>query len=297
MTQNIPTQKTELQKTELQKAEPQETQVLEAKSSGDSTIPVRKMGFDFSSVPKDYMNGNLADSHFFDGLNLLFPEGERFFMRAVRNGLNKIEDPDLKQQARGFFGQETQHAIEHEKFFDVLEQNGYVFRPRVRKMDNFIIKMRNILPQSLCLSITAGAEHLTAVLGATALVDEDVAKAHPAMRDLIQWHAIEEIEHKAIAFDVYKATGGSYPTRVLGYLLALAFIHVTSTHFVKEFLKQDGFSKREAKKLLKQSQQGMLKKHTGLRQSLMAYFKPSFHPNDIDESGLVGDAMNRLGIV
>jgi len=28
----------------------------------------------------------------------------------------------------------------------------------------------------------------------------------------------------------------------------------------------------------------------------MAYFKPSFHPNDIDESGLVGTAMQRLGI-
>ncbi len=275
----------------------QETQVLETKLSGDSSIPVRKMGFDFSNVPKDYMNGSLAESHFFDGLNLLFPEGERFFMRAVRNGLNKINDPVLKQQARGFFGQETQHAIEHEKFFDVLEQNGYEFRPKLEKMNNFIIKMRDILPHSLSLSITAGAEHLTAVLGATALDDEGVENSHPAMRDLIQWHAIEEIEHKAIAFDVYKATGSSYPVRVVGYLIALLFIHVTSTHFVKDFLKQDGYSKREAKKLLKQSQQNMLRKHPTLRQSLMAYFKPSFHPNDIDESGLVVDAMDRLGIV
>jgi len=274
----------------------QETKVLETKLSGDSSIPVRKMGFDFSNVPKDYMNGSLAESHFFDGLNLLFPEGERFFMRAVRNGLNKINEPVLKQQARGFFGQETQHAIEHEKFFDVLEQNGYEFRPKLEKMNNFIIKMRDILPKSLSLSITAGAEHLTAVLGATSLVDEGVENSHPAMRDLIQWHAIEEIEHKAIAFDVYKATGGSYPLRVIGYLLALTFIHVTSTYFVKDFLKQDGYSKREAKRLLKESQQNMLRKHPGLRNSLMAYFKPSFHPNDIDESGLVGTAMQRLGI-
>jgi len=287
---------TQTAETPVVKSTVLDTQVLETKLSGDSTIPVRKMGFDFSDVPKDYMNGNLADSHFFDGLNLLFPEGERFFMHAVRNGLNKIEDADLKQQARGFFGQEAQHALEHEKFFDVIEQNGYTFRSKLEKMNNFIIKMRDVLPKSLSLSITAGAEHLTAVLGATALVDEDVAKAHPAMRDLIQWHAIEEIEHKAIAFDVYKATGGSYPVRVIGYLMALLFIHVTSTHFVKDFLMQDGYSKREARKLLKQSQKGMLEKHTGLRQSLMAYFKPSFHPNDIDESSIVVDAMDRLGI-
>jgi predicted metal-dependent hydrolase len=274
----------------------QQSKFLETKTSGDSTIPVRKMGFDFSDVPKDYMNNSLAESHFFDGLNLLFPEGERFFMRAVRNGLNKIDDPDLKQQARGFFGQETQHAIEHEKFFDVLEKNGYEFRPKLEKMNNFIIKMRDILPHSLSLSITAGAEHLTAVLGATALDDEGVENSHPAMRDLIQWHAIEEIEHKAIAFDVFKATGGGYLLRVIGYLGALTFIHVMSTYFVKDFLRQDGYSKREAKKLLKESQQNMLRKHPSLRQSLMAYFKPSFHPNDIDESGLVGTAMKRLGI-
>jgi hypothetical protein len=255
------------------------------------------MGFDFSEVPKDYMNGSLAESHYFDGLNLLFPEGERFFMRAVRNGLNKIKDPDLKQQARGFFGQETQHAIEHEKFFDVLEQNGYEFRPKLEKMNKFIIKMRDILPHSLSLSITAGAEHLTAVLGATALDDEGVENSHPAMRDLIQWHAIEEIEHKAIAFDVFKAIGGRYPLRIFGYLTALLFIHITSTYFVKDFLRQDGYSKREAKKLLKKSQQNMLKKHPTLRHSLTAYFRPRFHPNDIDESGLVGKAMDRLGIV
>ena len=280
-----------------QTSKAQASKVLETKLSGDSKIPVRKMGFDFSDVPKDYMNGSLAESHFFDGLNLLFPEGERFFMRAVRNGLNKIEDENLKQQARGFFGQETQHAIEHEKFFEVLEQNGYTFRPKLNKMNSFIIKMRDILPHSLSLAITAGAEHLTAVLGATALDDEGIENSHPAMRDLIQWHAIEEIEHKAIAFDVYKATGGSYLVRMVGYLIALTFIHITSTHFVKDLLRQDGYSKREAKAQLKQSQKNMLQKHPTLRQSLTAYFKPSFHPNDIDESGLVGTAMQRLGIV
>ncbi|MFT6154310.1 MAG: putative metal-dependent hydrolase [Bermanella sp.] len=53
------------------------------------------------------MNGSLAKSHLFDGLNLLFPEVERFFMRAVRDGLNKIDNPDLKQQARGWGSRNT----------------------------------------------------------------------------------------------------------------------------------------------------------------------------------------------
>jgi predicted metal-dependent hydrolase len=272
------------------------SKVLSTKLSGNSTIPVRKMNFDFTDVPKNYMNGSLAKSHLFDGLNLLFPEGERFFMRAVRDGLNKIDNPDLKQQARGFFGQETQHAIEHEKFFDVLEQNGYTFRNKLNKIDKFILKMRDILPAGLRLSLTAGAEHLTAVLGAATLNDEDIEKSHPAMRDLIQWHAIEEIEHKAVAFDVYQESNGNYLLRILGYVGAMAFIHIASHSLVKDFLIQDGYSKKEAKKLIKQTHKEMLSNHKNLGKDLRAYFKPGFHPNDFDESTLLERAMNRLGI-
>lgn len=272
------------------------SKVLSTKLSGNSTIPVRKMNFDFTDVPKNYMNGSLAKSHLFDGLNLLFPEGERFFMRAVRDGLNKIDNPDLKQQARGFFGQETQHAIEHEKFFDVLEQNGYTFRGKLNKIDKFILKMRDILPAGLRLSLTAGAEHLTAVLGAATLNDEDIEKSHPAMRDLIQWHAIEEIEHKAVAFDVYQESNGNYLLRILGYIGAILFIHSVSNSLVEDFLMQDGYSKKEAKKLVKQTHKEMLSNHKNLGKDLRAYFKPGFHPNNFDESMLLEKAMNRLGI-
>jgi predicted metal-dependent hydrolase len=272
------------------------SKVLSIQPSRDSSIPVRKMSFDFSNVPKDYLNGSLAKSHLFDGLNLLFPEGERFFMRAVRDGLHKIDNHDLKQQARGFFGQETQHAMEHEKFFDVLEKNGYIFRDKLNKLDRFILKMRDILPAGIRLSITAGAEHLTAVLGAMTLSDEDIEKSHPAMRDLIQWHAIEEIEHKAIAFDVYQASNGNYILRITGYVIAMLFIHLTSSSMTKHFLLQDGYNKKEARTLLKEAQKKMLARHKSFGKNLMAYFKPRFHPNSIDESGLVGKAMSRLGI-
>lgn len=280
----------------IQNQQAQETKVLETKMNGKSTIPVRKMGFDFSNVPKYYMNGNIEKSHLFNALNLLFPEGERFFMRAVRDGLNQIDNPDLKQQARGFFGQETQHAIEHEKFFEILEQQGYQFRPQLTKVIGFIQKMRDLLPLSMRLSITAGAEHLTAVLGATALNDVEIDNAHPAMRDLIQWHAIEEVEHKSIAYDVYQENGGGYLTRMMGYVGVMIFIQISTSYLSKVFYLQDGYSKAEAKKMFKQSQKAMKKQHKNLAKDLRAYFKKDFHPNDIDESHLVTKAMARMGI-
>ena len=174
-------------------------------------IPVRKMNFEFKDVPKDYLNGNLAFSNFFNGMNLLFPEGERFFMHAVRDGLKKIDNPseDLQQRAKGFYGQEAQHSLEHLKYFDILDNNGYEFRKGLARFDKLTIWERKNLPVSLRLAMTAGAEHLTAVAGQVALRDEDVINGHPVMRDLMQWHAIEEIEHKAVAIDVYnEAFGG-----------------------------------------------------------------------------------------
>ncbi len=38
---------------------------------------------------------------------------------------------------------------------------------------------------------------------------------HQAVKNLFVWHALEESEHKAVAFDVYKAVGGSERLRVV----------------------------------------------------------------------------------
>jgi predicted metal-dependent hydrolase len=47
---------------------------------------------------------------------------------------------------------------------------------------------------------------------------EWMGDAEPALRTLWLWHAVEESEHKAVAFDVYVASGGKYWRRVLWYV-------------------------------------------------------------------------------
>jgi len=255
-------------------------------------IPVRKMNFEFDSVPKDYLNGNLAFSNFFNGMNLLFPEGERFFMHAVRDGLKKIDNPSeaLTQQAKGFYGQEAQHSIEHLKYFDILDKNGYEFRDELSKFDKLIIKLRKKLPVGLRLSMTAGAEHLTAIAGGVSLLDRDVVNAHPVMRDLMQWHAIEEIEHKAVAFDVYKEAYGNYFLRMLGFMIAIILVGGYAYKFAKMFMRQDGFNKRQAAKQIRDSQRAVLKRNSYLTGHFFAYFKPGFHPNDINDEQMIEQA-------
>jgi len=111
---------------------------------------------------------------------------------------------------------------------------------------------------------------------------EVLEQADPRMRALYAWHAMEEIEHKAVAFDVMqKVAKVGYFRRAFGMVqVTLAFtIHVLLvTRFM---LKVDGFSAWERTKLWAQGL-WWLYKPGGLFLSItghyLAYFKPGFHP-------------------
>ena len=89
-------------------------------------IEVRTPELDFGAdIPRHWLAANAVATHVFNGLNLVFPEGERFFIRAIRDCVDDSLDPALRQEIRGFNGQEGRHAHEHERWFDVLERQGY----------------------------------------------------------------------------------------------------------------------------------------------------------------------------
>src|SRR5688572_26260128 len=79
----------------------------------------------FEGVPRLWFGDNVIATHVANGVNLLFPAGERFFVRSVHRYLDRIDDEELRAQAKGFSGQEGRHAKAHEDFFELLEQNGY----------------------------------------------------------------------------------------------------------------------------------------------------------------------------
>ena len=102
-------------------------------------IPVRHPDFPFdASIPRHWADGNPVASHIFNALNLTFPEGERFFIRAVNDHVGQIEDSALRKQARGFAGQEAVHGREHERYFDVLRAQGYRIDRFLRHFERFL---------------------------------------------------------------------------------------------------------------------------------------------------------------
>jgi predicted metal-dependent hydrolase len=258
----------------------------------------------FSGVPRRWFAGSTAATHVANGVNLLFPAGERFFVRSVRHYLDQLDDPSLVAEVRGFFGQEGRHAQAHERFFETLREQGYDVDAVLKPYEDLAYgRIEKMTSPALRLSVTVALEHFTAILAEDALVAEDLAGAHPVMKQLLEWHALEELEHKAVAFDVLRAVHPSYALRVTGLArgsLVLAGVWVQAT---RALLAQDGMTLRDAFREL-----GALRKEgerTGKHVSkpiftrvfvrgIREYLRPGFHPNDKDHRRIFEETLARL---
>src|SRR5690349_335494 len=79
-------------------------------------------------IPRHWFGGSAVATQIANGVNLLFPHGERFFVRSVHRYLDDpaiAAAPLLQAQVRGFSGQEGRHAAAHERFFAVMREQGY----------------------------------------------------------------------------------------------------------------------------------------------------------------------------
>lgn len=186
--------------------------------------------FDPALVPRAWMRDDMFLSLFMDALSLVFPDGERFFVDSVKPFARKITDPALEADASAFAAQEGMHSREHLAFNALLA--AQLDRAAVaysEKEVRAILKLvRRTLPPRAKLAVTCALEHFTAMLAEQILEDEAFQEdMHPSVRPLWLWHALEESEHKAVAFDVYEAAGG-------GYALRAGIMVLTTIVFVAE---------------------------------------------------------------
>ena len=182
----------------------------------------RDLDVDFGAVPRHWLAGNPTATAIANGVNLLFPHGERFFVRSVKHFLGQIEEPQLRAAIRGFFGQEGRHAHAHDRFNAILRAQGFEIDRFLGSYQRLISWLEAHTPPKLNLAVTAAAEHFTAILAEGAFTRNILDRAAPEMRALLAWHAAEEIEHKAVAFDVLKAVDPSYALRIAGLAYATA---------------------------------------------------------------------------
>jgi uncharacterized protein len=257
-------------------------------------VPTRRMAFEYPPVeelPHHFVGGDPVMSHVVAMLSAMFPDGEDYFVRTVRACRDDISDSVLLDQVKGFIGQEAMHGREHRSFNDRLAALGYPTKGVERLVDASLRFRERVLPKLPNLALTAALEHYTATLAETLLADER-ARAQfdvPEVRSLLLWHALEESEHKAVAFDVYRHAGGSEWLRRftmnMTTFLFLVFVVGTSTVSVAK----DPEVRRDPRSLVRSLRRlrtsPFLTGHVARR--IRAYNRPGFHPDDIDARELV----------
>jgi predicted metal-dependent hydrolase len=174
------------------------------------------MRFDLDAAPRYWHSGSPFLTHYFTALSLLFPGGEKFFIDSVRNVQDQITDPALREQIDGFVKQEAQHSHHHRAYNRLMTRSG-VPVARYEGWVNWALKQaRRVLPEKARLAFTITLEHFTAVFAHELLTNPKFTEGmDPKVRALWLWHAVEETEHKAVAYDVYQVVGGSYWLRWL----------------------------------------------------------------------------------
>jgi predicted metal-dependent hydrolase len=204
-----------------------------AASEARPPITPRNVRFAFDpSLPADWHSGEPGITVFYDALSLTFPEGERFFINSVRNFTALIDDPALKRDVEAFTSQESIHSREHAAYNALLEARGIPVEKFERLIRAGVRFASRHLPKKAALAATCAYEHYTALFAELLLGDRAVlADAHPFYRDLWRWHAMEEEEHKAVAFDVYQTVARdrlSYLRRVIAMVVVTFDFWITS---------------------------------------------------------------------
>lgn len=252
-------------------------------------MELRNVRLDMDTVPRHWLAGRRSVTLFLDNLSTFFPLGERFFVQAVNAHRRFVTDPRLGAEVRAFVGQEGAHSREHARYNRRLCELGYPIEALEGGVDRLLRRAARVLPPRTQLAATCALEHLTALM-AHMLLDHPrvLAGADPTMAALWRWHAAEEGEHKAVAFDVYRAAGGPYWERASVMVIASVVFWAKVLEHQVRLMQIDGIaaSPREWVALFRYLL-GEPAHMARLAPRYLAYFRPGFHPSDLDDQAMV----------
>lgn len=257
---------------------------------------VRRPDFDFAKdVPMWWYGGDPFRTLLLAALSSGFPPGERFFIDSVRHYQEQIKDPELVKAIRAFIGQEAHHSREHQALNGFLQERGIPLAKLEREIANFMDWLRANLSPERQLAHTVAVEHFTALMAEEfLLVGDALEEMDPRMAPIWAWHAIEESEHKAVAFDVYKAIGGSEFVRVTEMMAVSVLFPLFTTIHVVQLMDRAGELKnwRSWAKGINYlwGKPGVFRK---LLPSYFKFYSPRFHPWNHDARDLVEKAKKK----
>ena len=244
-----------------------------------------KFGFG-SDIPRFWFEGDVFKTRLFDADSVLTPCAERFFINSIRDFRDQITDPQLAEAARAFVQQEGQHSRQHTEANQRLKDTGIDIGAIERGYAAFDAKLRRWVSPRFAMAITAAQEYLTAVSARAFMSYPDhLRNADPRIFALVAWHAVEEFEHKSVAFDVMQqAAKVGYFMRIGALLFSTPLFNWRLLSTLDGMLKVDGYSRLQRLGLMIRGFRWMYS-DTGLTRfevgDFFAYFRPGFHPSEM----------------
>ncbi|MBI2790362.1 MAG: metal-dependent hydrolase [Gammaproteobacteria bacterium] len=249
------------------------------------------------NYPKYWFNGSAIKTIHANTLTSSIPFGERFFVSCVLPHIKKLKNRTQKRNALNFAKQEINHSKEHYRFYLKLVKPHY---PKL-KVKNYLYQkifavIAVLVGSKIRLAMVAAMEHFTAVSG-------DLYLRHPELLEglddnikmLWQWHFIEEIEHKAVAFDIFHDSGGNYIQRVIGFFLSAFFLSMGFASYYFHMVCYDKLYK--SKQFYIDTYQFFWGKHGLIKRLVIPYLRyllPRFHPNQYSHFEQLTQLSNEL---
>lgn len=252
----------------------------------------RRFGRGGAGQARWWNGGDPFATAFYNALSATFPKGEAYFVESVKVFRAGVS-PGLAAEIRAFTSQEVMHSREHLAFNRRITEAGYDVSRLEQRVDDQLALTEG-RPAIAALCVTMALEHFTAIMAHEALADvRHFAQADPESAALWRWHAIEEIEHKGVAFDTWRHATRDW-TNARRFRMRAIVMVLTSFHFVRfrlsgmlDLLRQDGISGPRAYWGLTRfalAKPGMVRRIIG---PWLSYFRPGFHPWDKDDRNLI----------
>jgi predicted metal-dependent hydrolase len=259
----------------------------------DLSLTHRDRRFNRGKSPAHWWhNENPVGTALYNALSVSFPYGESFFIETLREFRDKVS-PKLAAEIGLFIQQEITHSREHVTFNRAVSDGGYDVQPLDETLKARLAVLRD-KPAIVRLAFTMGLEHVTAIFSHVVLSDpRQLAGADKEIADMWRWHAVEEIEHKGVAFDTWMHMTKDWSRYKRWKVKSLVMVLTSKNFFfdrigsMLELLRQDGLS--GPKLWLRMFSYIFVS--PGLSRKMLplwlAYFLPGFHPWKHDDRHLM----------
>ncbi len=263
--------------------------------AGAARITVRDLRFGAAGNSRRWwIDNDPIATAVFNSLSISFPRGEAYFIESVRFFRDGVP-PALAEEIRAFIAQEVNHSREHLGFNRALADAGYD-TAELDAIVRDVLDLARQRPPIVSLGATIALEHFTAMFAHELLADPKIlAGAEPRLRTLWQWHSVEEIEHKSVAYDTWLHATREW-SRWKRWKVKAIMMLLATRNFLRlryqgaiELLRQDGITGWRAHAgVLRYAlvSPGVLRR---VIPQWIAYFLPGFHPWNLDDRALIAD--------